>query len=71
MMRASEWEWIERGLKQRIQALNLFLDDVYHDQKIVKDRIIPREIIQSADSFRPAWRRPQSAEWGLVPYYWD
>lgn len=54
MMQASEWEWIERGLKQRIQALNLFLDDVYHDQKIVKDGVIPCEIIQSANSFRPA-----------------
>src|SRR5437867_11075869 len=34
---ASEWHVIERGLKQRIHALNLFLEDLYHDQKIVKD----------------------------------
>src|ERR1700738_620796 len=32
---AAEWNWIEQGLKQRIRALNLFIDDIYHDQKIV------------------------------------
>ena len=42
---AAEWNLIERGLKQRIRALNLFIDDVYHDQKIVKDGIIPAELI--------------------------
>jgi len=48
-----EWEHIERGLSQRITALNLFLRDIYHDQKIVKDGIVPIEIIQSAVHFRP------------------
>ena len=50
---ASEWDYIERGLKQRIRALNLFLDDVYHQQRIVKDGVIPAEIIQTAQCFRP------------------
>src|SRR5580765_973243 len=49
---AVEWNWIERGLKQRIRALNLFLDDVYHAQRIVKDGVIPREIIGTASGFR-------------------
>jgi uncharacterized circularly permuted ATP-grasp superfamily protein len=49
----AEWEHVERGLSQRITALNLFLHDVYHDQKIVRDGIIPAEIIQSAAHFRP------------------
>jgi uncharacterized circularly permuted ATP-grasp superfamily protein len=49
---ASEWDYIERGLKQRIRALNLFLDDIYHDQKIVRDGVIPAEIIRSARCFR-------------------
>ena len=49
---AAEWHLIERGLRQRIRALNLFIDDVYHDQKIVKDGIIPADIINSASSFR-------------------
>ncbi len=46
-----EWEALERGLKQRIQALNLFLDDVYHDQKIIADGHIPLELIESAKGF--------------------
>jgi uncharacterized circularly permuted ATP-grasp superfamily protein len=48
-----EWRWIERGLKQRITALNLFIDDVYHGQKILKDGAIPEHVIRSAASFRP------------------
>ena len=38
---ASCWEWIERGLRQRIRALNLFIDDIYHQQRIVGDGVIP------------------------------
>src|SRR6267378_6682724 len=49
---AAEWSGIERGLKQRIHALNLFIDDVYHDQKIVKDGVVPADILHSASSFR-------------------
>jgi uncharacterized circularly permuted ATP-grasp superfamily protein len=49
---AAEWNIIEHGLKQRIRALNLFIDDVYHDQKIVKDGVVPAEIINTASSFR-------------------
>src|SRR5882762_5936390 len=36
---AAEWSRIERGLKQRIHALNLFISDLYHDQKILKDGV--------------------------------
>jgi len=50
---AHEWAWVERGLKQRIHALNLFIDDIYHDQKILKDKIIPEEVIKSATFYRP------------------
>jgi uncharacterized circularly permuted ATP-grasp superfamily protein len=58
---ADEWTRIERGLKQRIEALNLFIDDIYHDQKILKDGIISREIVYSAKSYRPqcaGWNPP-------------
>jgi len=48
---ASEWERIERGLRQRVTALNSFIDDVYHDQKIIKDGFVPREIIDSSKGF--------------------
>ena len=53
IVEASDWDYIERGLKQRIHALNLFLDDIYHDQKILKAKAIPEEIIVSATAFRP------------------
>jgi uncharacterized circularly permuted ATP-grasp superfamily protein len=52
IVRSEEWEWIERGLKQRIHALNAFIDDIYHDQKILKDKIIPEEVIHSAAFYR-------------------
>jgi len=50
---AKEWAWIERGLKQRIHALNEFIGDIYHEQKILKDRVIPEEVIRSAAFYRP------------------
>jgi len=46
-----EWEWIERGLKQRIYALNLFLTDIYNEQKIIKDGVIPERVILSSVGF--------------------
>ena len=49
---AGEWDHIERGLKQRLTALNLFLHDLYHEQKILADRIIPRDIVLGAAHFR-------------------
>jgi len=50
---AKEWAWIERGLIQRIRGLNEFIDDIYHDQKILKDKVIPEEVIRSATFYRP------------------
>ena len=47
----SEWENLEQGLKQRIKALNLFLDDIYGEQKIIKDGKIPAEVIYTASGF--------------------
>ena len=48
----SEWDVIERGLAQRVMALNLFLQDVYGPQRILKDRIIPRNLVFSCKHFR-------------------
>jgi uncharacterized circularly permuted ATP-grasp superfamily protein len=52
----SEWERIEKGLQQRITALNLFLRDVYHEGKILQDGVIPREIIYTCRHFRREMR---------------
>src|SRR6185369_9019932 len=51
-----EWARIERGLEQRITALNLFLKDVYHEGKILNDGVVPREIIYSCKHFRRQMR---------------
>jgi uncharacterized circularly permuted ATP-grasp superfamily protein len=51
---AAEWVRLERGLKQRIHALNAFINDLYHGQRILKDGILPKEIVLSSQGFRPA-----------------
>jgi len=48
---SSEWEHIEKGIRQRLKALNLFLKDIYNEQKIIKDEIIPAELIASCPHF--------------------
>ncbi|MBP6823321.1 MAG: circularly permuted type 2 ATP-grasp protein [Acidobacteria bacterium] len=53
---ASEWTTLERGLEQRITALNLFLKDLYHDEKILKDGVIPRELVYSCKHYRREMR---------------
>jgi uncharacterized circularly permuted ATP-grasp superfamily protein len=56
VMPAHEWEHLEAGLTQRIVALNLFLHDIYHDQQILKDEVIPRFYIEQAKHYRPEFR---------------
>lgn len=46
-----EWQYLEKGLQQRIKALNLFIQDIYNDQKVFKDKIIPKEMIFSSISY--------------------
>ncbi len=60
-----EWEWIEQGLIQRIRALNMFLDDIYGEQRIVQEGIIPRHVIETASSFRKQCigLKPQRGIW--------
>ncbi len=48
----SEWVTVERGLKQRVRALNLFIDDIYHKQKIVKDGVFPASLLENSVNFR-------------------
>ncbi|MEY2493648.1 MAG: hypothetical protein QOJ45_140 [Verrucomicrobiota bacterium] len=50
---AQEWELVERGLVQRITTLNLFLHDIYHSQNILRDSVIPKQIVWEAAHFRP------------------
>ncbi|MEL7141296.1 MAG: circularly permuted type 2 ATP-grasp protein [Cyanobacteria bacterium J06643_4] len=48
-----EWKRLEKGLQQRIAALNCFLDDIYNEQKIIADGVVPRATIESASGFLP------------------
>src|SRR5271156_3261916 len=50
---AVEWNMIEAGLIQRMRALNLFLKDLYSDQRILKEKVIPAEEVLTAKHFRP------------------
>ncbi len=53
VMPKKEWDVIDAGLKQRVRALNLFIDDLYHDQKIVRDKVFPAELLRKSKNFRP------------------
>jgi uncharacterized circularly permuted ATP-grasp superfamily protein len=52
LIAAAEWDRIDRGLKQRVRALNLFIHDVYHERLILKDRIVPPELVFGATGYR-------------------
>jgi uncharacterized circularly permuted ATP-grasp superfamily protein len=47
----NDWDLLERGLKQRIYALNMFIHDLYNDRKILKDKIIPEELVLSSVTY--------------------
>ena len=49
---ALEWNQLERGLTQRVTALNMFLHDLYHGQKILKDKVVPSELVLTSRHFR-------------------
>lgn len=49
----NDWHRIHIGLEQRLKALNLFITDIYNDQKIIKDKIFPAEILAKSKNFRP------------------
>lgn len=58
----TEWQRIDEGLKQRITALNLFIGDLYDTQEILKDGVVPREVIASSRDFRTqciGWHPPR------------
>ncbi|CAL1240516.1 circularly permuted type 2 ATP-grasp protein [Candidatus Methylocalor cossyra] len=68
VMGKGEWARIEEGLKQRLTALNLFIDDLYHRQAIVRDGVFPREVLHSSRHFLPQCLgvRPRFGVWAHV-----
>jgi uncharacterized circularly permuted ATP-grasp superfamily protein len=56
MITASEWATLERGLTQRLTAINLFIKDVYHDGRILSEGIVPRDLLYSCKHYRREMR---------------
>ncbi len=52
LVAADEWATIERGLTQRVRALNLFIHDVYHNRAILRDRAVPADLVLGSSGFR-------------------
>lgn len=52
LIAASEWDRTSEGLEQRLKALNCFINDLYNDQKILKDKVVPKELIYDSGNFR-------------------
>ena len=48
-----DWDYLEAGLKQRVKALNLFLWDIYHEKRIIKEGVIPPEFVYSSKGYMP------------------
>jgi uncharacterized circularly permuted ATP-grasp superfamily protein len=56
LLSPEDWRAIEAGVIQRVRAINLFLDDVYHDAKILKDKVVPAELVLGNVNYRPEMR---------------
>jgi uncharacterized circularly permuted ATP-grasp superfamily protein len=65
---ASEWRRVELGLKQRLKALNMFIDDIYNDQQVVADGVFPAELLDDSVNFRPECRgvHPPHGVWAHI-----
>jgi uncharacterized circularly permuted ATP-grasp superfamily protein len=64
----AEWGVIERGLVQRLVALNRFIDDLYNEQRIIVDGVFPRELLDESANYRPQCRgvRPPLGVWAHI-----
>lgn len=64
----NEWSSIERGLVQRLRALNMFIDDLYNDQRVIADGVFPAELLVDSTNFREQCRgvRPKHGVWAHI-----
>ncbi len=67
-MPGDEWDRIEAGLEQRVRALNLFIDDLYNERKVLADKVVPAEIIDSSRNYLEPCRgmHPRHGVWAHV-----
>ena len=65
---ADEWQNVEAGLKQRLKALNMFINDVYNDQQIIKDGLVPPHLIEGSSNYLKACRgiTPPHGVWANI-----
>ena len=63
-----EWARTEKGLKQRVAALNLFIQDIYNERKIIKDKVFPAELLAESVNFRPqcVGMKPKHGVWSHI-----
>ena len=63
-----EWSVVERGLAQRLRALNRFIDDIYNDQQIIADGVFPAELLEDSANYRPECRgvHPKFGVWAHI-----
>lgn len=63
-----EWDHIEKGLVQRLRALNAFIDDVYNDRKILEDKVVPEELLKTSRNYRAIFEgmKPAHGVWAHV-----
>jgi uncharacterized circularly permuted ATP-grasp superfamily protein len=63
-----EWVRVEKGLQQRMTAINHFIDDIYNDQKIIKDKVIPKAILKGSKNFRKECKgmKPVFGAWAHI-----
>jgi uncharacterized circularly permuted ATP-grasp superfamily protein len=68
VIRRREWDRIERGLIQRLKALNRFIDDLYNERRVLKDRVVPESLISGSKNYLAACRgiRPPRRVWAHV-----
>jgi uncharacterized circularly permuted ATP-grasp superfamily protein len=65
---AAEWRTIEAGLVQRLTALNHFIDDLYNDQQVIHDGILPADVLEGSANYRPECRgaKPAYGVWAHI-----
>jgi uncharacterized circularly permuted ATP-grasp superfamily protein len=63
-----EWSMVERGLAQRLRALNHFIDDIYNDRRIIADGVFPAELLDDSANYRPECRgvHPKFGVWAHI-----
>ena len=68
VIEAGEWAKIERGLVQRLVALNRFIDDLYNEQKIIADGVFPADLLEDSANFRPECQgvHPRFGVWAHI-----